>query len=66
MNETVDLNCSDVKSNAEATRKKNLCFILKIHDHEKYTFLQSAALARTVLSVEIYVVTVVTVIGVIT
>lgn len=46
--------------------EKNLCFLLIIHDHEKYIFLQSAALARTVLNVEMYVVTVVTIIGVIT
>lgn len=46
--------------------EKNLCFLLIIHDHEKYIFLQSAALARTVLNVEMYVVTVVTIVGVIT
>lgn len=54
-----------VMSNAEAKRIF-FNFILILHDHEKYIFLQSAALARTVLNVEIYVVTVVTVIGVIT
>lgn len=54
------------KLHEKKEEKNNLFFILILHDNEKYIYLQSAALARTVLSVEIYVVTVVTVIGVIT
>lgn len=41
-------------------------FILILHDHEQNISLQSAAMALTVLSVEIYVVTVITEFSVIT